>query len=113
MPKDMQILVEVTQGILTAVERRLDFLHMPVPKDRTDETYFTPLKKLNLDKRTQFFLGLIHHDDHAGDLARIKAAKAAKAAYPEFGISSECGWGRTDPERVPGLIAAHRQVMEG
>ena len=64
---------------------------------------------MNLDNHTQLYLGLIHHDDHTGDLARITAARTA---YAEFGISSECGWGRTDPERVPGLIAAHRRIME-
>jgi hypothetical protein len=42
-------------------------------------------------------------------MARIAAAQAV---VPKFGISTECGWGRTDPARVPGLIAAHRLVME-
>jgi hypothetical protein len=32
---------------------------------------------------------------------------------PRFGIATECGWGRTDPSRVPGLLAAHRNVMAG
>ena len=45
MPKDMEILVELTQGILSVVQRRLDFMHMPVSKDRTDAAYFAPLKK--------------------------------------------------------------------
>ena len=37
---------------------------------------------------------------------------AASKVVPRFGFSSECGWGRTDPARVPGLIAAHRQAAE-
>lgn len=109
MPKDTAILAEMTRGLTAAIRRRLDFLHLPVPQDRTDEAYFAPLKTLQLPPETTLYLGLIHHDDAAGDQTRIAAAK--KVA-PRFGLASECGWGRTDPARVPGLIAAHRRAAE-
>lgn len=109
MPTDMAILVELATGIASSLERRLDFMHMPVPRDRTDDAYFAALRDLDLAPETELYLGLIHHDDAAGDQARIKAAQKV---YNEFGISTECGWGRTDPSRVPGLISAHRQAME-
>ena len=76
--------------------RRVDFLHVPVPKDRTDAAYFQPLAGLRGFDDSTLYLGLIHHDDRDGDLARIRAAQAVT---PTFGVSSECGWGRTDPER--------------
>ena len=82
---------------------------MPVPKDRSDAAYFAPLGSLALDPATYLYLGLIHYDDHSGDMARIKAASAVVA---DFGLSSECGWGRTDPDHVPGLIAAHADAMK-
>jgi hypothetical protein len=110
MPKDMAILTELTQGILAGLHRRLDFLHLPVPQDRADDAYFAPLAGLSLPTETALYLGLIHHDDAAGDQARIAAA--LKVA-PLFGVATECGWGRTDPSRVPGLLAAHRRVMNG
>jgi hypothetical protein len=109
MPKDAAILVEMSNGLVHALPRRLDFLHLPVPKDRTDDAYVAPLQGLKLPPETILYLGLIHHDDAAGDQARITAAsKVVKG----FGISSECGWGRTDPARVPGLIAAHKRAAE-
>lgn len=108
MPKDMAILVEITQGLLTRLHRRMDFLHLPVPKDRMDDGYFAPLRALALPAETTLYLGLIHYADHAGDLARIAAARGI---VPRFGIASECGWGRAEPARVPGLIAAHREAM--
>ncbi len=109
MPKDMATLVEIANGIGEAVTRRLDFLHMPVPKDRTDDAYFRPLAGLNLAAETALQLGLIHHDDGAGDCARIEAARKV---VPAFGVAAECGWGRTDPQRVPSLLASHRQAVE-
>ena len=109
MPEDTAILVEIANGITGSLQRRLDFIHMPVPKDRVDDAYYAPLSQLQLSNEARLYLGLIHHDDHAGDMARIIAARKV---VPAFGIASECGWGRTDPQRVPGLIESHRRAIE-
>ena len=109
MPKDMSILVEIGNGLAAALDRRLDFLHAPVPKDRTDRAYFEPLQGLNLPDSSELILGLIHFDDTDGDAARITAAREFA---PMFGVASECGWGRTDPQRVPGLLTSHRLAVE-
>ena len=105
MPKDTAILVEVANGLVSQLQRQLDFLHMPVPRDRVDDAYYAPLAGLQLPAQTELYLGLIHHQDHNGDKQRIAAAQKV---VPSFGIASECGWGRTDPERVPSLIESHR-----
>lgn len=109
MPKDMTVLVEMMRGILGATQHDVDFLHVPVPKDRSDDAYFEPLNTLKLAPDTRLFLGLIHYDDAAGDQQRIETAKHF---VERFGIASECGWGRTDPKRVPGLLASHRAAAE-
>jgi hypothetical protein len=109
MPKDTGILVEIGNGLIDGLKRRLDFLHLPVPQDRTDAAYYAPLRDLRSPANTTLYLGLIHHDDHDGDQARIASASAV---VPSFGVASECGWGRSDPERVPDLLAAHRHAME-
>ena len=107
MPKDAGILVELMNGITGGVNRKVDFLHIPVPKDRTDPAYFMPLKNFRGD--TKLYLGLIHHDDENGDLERIRVAREYAG---DFGVGTECGWGRTDPKRVPGLLASHRKAVE-
>ena len=109
MPKDTAVMVEIANGMRRALRRRIDFLHLPVPKDRTDAGYFRPLRGLGGFDDTAIYLGLIHHDDAAGDRARIEAAREFVA---RFGVASECGWGRTDPRRVPGLLAGHRAAVE-
>ena len=109
MPKDMGILVEMSNGIAAALGRRLDFLHVPVPKDRTDLGYYEPLRDLTLPDSAELILGLIHFDDTEGDAARIAAAREFA---PMFGVASECGWGRTDPQRVPDLLTSHRLAVE-
>ena len=108
-PKDTQNMVEIISGLLERIKRNIEFLHLPVPKDRFDDDYFKPLSILNLPTDTDFYLGLIHDQDEKGNLLRIETAKK----FIKFsGIGSECGWGRTDPQRVPGLLESHVNVLE-
>ena len=109
MPKDMGVLVEMTNGLCAKLDRRLDFIHMPVPQDRSDSAYFQPLNDLTLPGDCEPILGLIHFDDAAGDKARMDTARNF---LPSFGIATECGWGRTDPARAPGLLESHRKAVE-
>jgi hypothetical protein len=109
MPKDMGILAEIANGIAAGLNRRLDFVHMPVPQDRTDAAYFRALRGLELPDDTEVMLGLIHYDDEGGDCDRIDAALRF---LPSFGVATECGWGRTDPNRVPGLLVSHRLAVD-
>ena len=81
---------------------------MPVPKDRTDVAYVKPLADLRGYGDTLLYLGLIHRGDQAGDRARIDAARSIVTS---FGVSSECGWGRTDQPRVPGFLGSHRLAL--
>jgi hypothetical protein len=108
-PKDAGILIEMMEGIAAATERPIDFFHIPVPKDRRDAAYYAPLAKWKRPKGTNLYLGLLHHDDAAGDRARIAEARRH---IPDFGFSAECGWGRTQPGRLPGLLAGHRSAAE-
>ena len=109
MPKDTAILTELANGILGRVQRRVDFLHLPVPRERDDTAYFVPLHALRLPLDARLYLGLIHHADEAGDRRRIATARTVT---PRFGVATECGWGRTDPARVTGLLASHRRAID-
>jgi hypothetical protein len=109
MPRDTAVLTELANGILARVQRRVDFLHLPVPRDRDDAAYFVPLHALRLPLEARLYLGLVHHADVAGDRRRIATARTVR---PRFGVATECGWGRTDPARVPGLLASHRRAVE-
>lgn len=108
-PKDAATLVELMNGIVAATRRRVDFLHIPVPKERTDDAYYAPLKDFKRPEGTALYLGLLHHDDGAGDKKRVEVARRH---VTDFGLSAECGWGRTKPGRLPGLLKGHRIAAE-
>lgn len=108
-PKDMGIMVELTNAVAAAVKRPIQFFHMPVPKGRTDDAYFAPLKGLKLRPETELYLGLIHYNDAQGDAARLAAARRYARVD---GIGTECGMARGDPARLPALLAAHAKAAE-
>jgi hypothetical protein len=109
MPRDTAILAEIAGAIFARVTRPVDFLHLPVPRERDDVDYFAPLRGLALPAATRLYLGLLHHDDAAGDRRRIDTARGVLGA---FGVATECGWGRTDPSRVESLLASHRRAVD-
>lgn len=108
-PKDSAILVEMLNGIAAATKRRIDFFHIPVPKERTDDAYYAPLKGWKRPQDTKLYLGLLHHNDDTGDRARVTVARKY---VQDFGLSAECGWGRTVPGRLPLLLKGHRVAAE-
>ena len=65
-PKDAAILVEMMEGIAGATKRRIDFFHIPVPKERRDDAYYAPLKTWKRASGTKLYLGLLHFDDEIG-----------------------------------------------
>ena len=71
--------------------------------------FYAPLKSWKRPAGTALYLGLLHHADAAGDTARIAVAKKF---IDDFGLSAECGWGRTEPGRLPGLLTGHRVAAE-
>ena len=50
-PADAGNLVDVANALADGLERPLDWIHMPVPRGRTDDRYFAPLGDLQLPAR--------------------------------------------------------------
>ncbi|NKB99988.1 MAG: hypothetical protein GKR90_16020 [Pseudomonadales bacterium] len=109
-PNDMSKLVAIANAVSAALTRSIDWIHMPVPRNRSDDSYFQPLSELTLDTATKLYLGLIHASDgEAGGIARIEAAKKFCA---DFGIATECGLGRRPAESIPELLELHQKLAQ-
>ena len=83
---------------------------MPVPRDRSDDAYFAPLKNLRLRPETELCLGLVHHTD--GIDGTKKRLATARRHVQTFSIATECGFGRRRPETIPELLRIHAAVAE-
>jgi ubiquinone/menaquinone biosynthesis C-methylase UbiE len=107
-PADAGKLVQIAGALAGSLGRPLNWIHMPVPRDRDDEAYFEPLADLRLGEETELYLGLVHLTD--GEEGAKRRIRAAERHARRFGVATECGWGRRAPSTVPALVELHRAV---
>lgn len=69
--------------------------------------YFEPLKGLDFGQ-TELYLGLLHPDGEEATRKRIEAAK--QAGLNNFGVSTECGMGRTPREDIEPIFQTAKDV---
>jgi hypothetical protein len=107
-PTDMGDMVDFINRVLSRVKRSVELVHMPVPRERSDDAYFEPLKRLKLRPETELCLGLVHYTDGVEGTRRRLAA--AERHVKDFSIATECGFGRRKPETLPELLRIHAEV---
>jgi hypothetical protein len=109
-PTDMGDMVEFANRVSRQIARPVQLIHMPVPRNRDDDAYFEPLRRLRLRPETELSLGLVHHTDGvAGTTRRLATARRFVA---DFSVATECGFGRRDPLTIPELLRIHAQVAD-
>src|SRR5580704_6848958 len=109
-PTDMGDMVEFANRVSRQIARPVQLIHMPVPRNRSDDAYFEPLQRLKLRPETELCVGLVHHTDGAeGTKKRIATAKKYAA---NFSIGAECGFGRRDPRTIPELLRIHAAIAD-
>jgi len=107
-PDDLGVCAQIAARLTVAAPRAIDYIHMPVPIDRDDDAYFEPLSGAGLDNATTLYLGLIHYDD--GLEGAQRRIETARRHAPAFGVGTECGFGRRDPETIVALLELHAEV---
>lgn len=110
-PKDTGLMVDMANAIARDLGRPMNWLHLPVPRERDDDAYFAPLTRLEKRPETELYLGLVHFTDGvAGSARRIAAAERHCGA---FGVATECGLGRRAPSTLPDLLELHAVIARG
>jgi hypothetical protein len=118
---DTELMVAFFTAIHDAASRRIDWLHIPVPRKHDDDAFYAPLAKLPLAGVTELFLGLLHLDDGIEGTKRKLAA--AERAGVSFGVAAPCGFRASTanlPDSIRGLtldrsvamLDYHREVAE-
>jgi SAM-dependent methyltransferase len=109
VPTDAGKLVEVANSLAAALDRPLNWVHLPVPAE-ADEDYFAPLASLRLHPETELYLGVLHLDDGI-DGARDRIATARRFVR-SFGVATDCGWGRGGSPAIDALLALHQATCD-
>ena len=117
--KEPESLANVTErglGVFEKSPHPVNFFHLPVPKSAMDrlDSYYEPLKMLIpkfKEHGTELYLGVVHENDMEGTEKRIQAAKKVFGDF-DFGVGTECGWGRTPPEDIDSIMEISTKVSE-
>jgi len=109
-PTDTGDMVEFANRVCRRIDRPVHLIHIPVPRDRSDEAYFEPLKRLKLRPETELCLGLLHYTDGVEGAKRRLAT--AKRYVTGFSIATECGFGRRDPKTIRELLRIHAEIAD-
>jgi hypothetical protein len=105
--ENARTVAEMSNALIEKAPRPINFLHLPAPR-AADSRYFAPLADLRRPGGLELYLGLVHFSD--GLTGSARRASYAERFVGEYGLSTECGWGRRDPETIPGLIDLHRRL---
>jgi hypothetical protein len=101
-------MTDVANRLCANIKRPIQLIHMPVPRDRSDDAYFAPLARMRLKPETELSLGLVHYTD--GVAGTRKRLATAERHAKLFSIATECGFGRRDPATIPELLRIHAEV---
>ena len=107
-PTDMADMVDMANRLSADIKRTIELIHMPVPRDRSDDAYFAPLARLRLKPETELSLGLVHYTD--GVAGTRKRLSAAERHVDKFSIATECGFGRRAPKTIAELLRIHAEI---
>ncbi len=107
-PANMTRLVDIANVLSATVDRSLNWIHMPTSRERTDADFYSALEDLRLRPETELYLGLIYPED--GVEGARRRIESARPFVDEFGIATECGWGRRAPKLVPHLLELHHEL---
>ncbi|WP_419864892.1 hypothetical protein [Candidatus Poriferisodalis sp.] len=104
-PSDTSHLAWAAQTLLERVNRRINWIHLPVPKQRDDDAYFEALAAVEFPDETELYLGLVHVT--GGQEGTRRRIATASRHVPRFGLATECGFGRRPISQLPALLDQH------
>jgi hypothetical protein len=90
--EDLNVCVDIANSCAAAIDRSLQFVHMPVQVSRGfEDDYYAPLKRLAVGD-ARVYLGLIDMVD--GIEGARRRIEVARRHIDDFGVATQCGWGR-------------------
>ena len=87
-PASLEMSVTFANAVSTRIGRSIQLFHMPVTRDRSDEAYFAPLKRLALRPETRISLGLLHNTDGAAGTSDGSPSSTTSSLRPNVVLAA-------------------------
>lgn len=114
-PGSLRTQVDVANVVSSAAARPVDWFSFTVPQYQRDPAFFAPLQDLRPGDETELYVALVpyHPDTQETGVTREQVGLVDEALGPRaWGICTECGMGRAEPEEIPVLLDLHRAILE-
>jgi hypothetical protein len=103
---DLEMAVRTVDAILELSGRRVDYVHIPILDNASNE-YFAPLKGLHAGQ-TRYYFGVIHNLRNLADFKHKLGH--IRNHVSDFGIAAPCGFGRQGI--LPEVLKEHRTALQ-
>jgi hypothetical protein len=113
-PTSLALQVELGNAVAGAARRPVSWLSFTVPQDQRQPSYFAPLRELRPETAEELYLALVpYHPDRqepGTTAAQVQLIDEYLGSRP-WGICTECGMGRAEPQEIPVLLDLHREIL--
>lgn len=113
-PDSLDLQVRVSNAVVSGAGRTVNWLAFTVPQNRSDASYFEPLRELSVPPETELYLALVPYhpaEQEPGAVGEQIRLVDSYLAAAEWGICTECGMARAEREDVPKLLDLHRELI--
>ncbi len=115
-PESLELQVRVVNALTAAAAREIDWFAFTVPQDQAGAGYFAPLRELLAGDASQLYFALVpyHPDAQAAGVSerQVRSIDEVLGERP-WGVCTECGMGRVDPDDTRRLLDIHRELAAG
>ena len=112
-PADAGYLAWAAAALLDGVQRPIQWIHLPVPRERDDLEYFEPLTQLDVPESTELYLGLVHETGvRCGNRVRSRHCVEGRGPLVRRARGAGLGVGRSRASR-PFSISTPRSQPRG
>jgi hypothetical protein len=113
-PESLELQVRLSNAVSSGTARPVNWIAFTVPQDRSDDSFFEPLSSLALPSETEIYLALVPYhpaQQKPGTTEEQVRLIDLNLRGTEWGICTECGMARAEPEDIPVLLDLHREII--
>lgn len=115
-PESLDMQVRVSNAVVAAAGRAVNWLVFTVPQNRSEAAFFEPLRTLDVPAQTELYLALVpYHPAEQDPGTRAEQIRLVDGLLDgaEWGVCTECGMARAERSEIPGLLDLHRDILAG
>lgn len=114
-PESLELQVQVANGVSAAALRLVNWFSFTVPQYQREASFFAPLRDLRTGEGTELYFALVPYhpaEQEPGTTGEQVRLVDQYLGQQGWGICTECGMARAEPDEIPVLLDQHREILK-